>query len=298
MQDMRSQVFAHLALVFTVLFWGMSFVSTKMVLNTGFPPVTIALIRFSIAGCILFPLQKLLAPSDKFKPRTVVYMMLGGLTGVTLYFFCENNGIMRTTASNAALIIATIPVFTLIAERLFFNHKIRFYQAGAILLSIVGVYFLINPDGMAVSDTGSLHGNLFMLGACLSWVCYIIISKKLHVHYSGLAMSTYHSLFGALFLIPLALLERNAWARIDMFMWMHILYLSIICSAAAYFLYLFALSRLEPTVVSSYINLIPVTGAIGGVSMLGDRLLPVQILGACTVIIGVVFVNLRFPLRA
>jgi len=81
-------------------------------------------------------------------------------------------------------------------------------------------------------------------------------------------------------------------------MWMHILYLSIICSAAAYVLYLFALSRLEPTVVSSYINLIPVTGAVGGVSILGDRLLPVQIIGAFAVIIGVVFVNLRFPLRA
>lgn len=160
MRDIRSQVFSHLAVVFTVLFWGMSFVSTKMILNTGFPPVTIALIRFIIA------------------------------------------------------------------------------------------------------------------------------------------MSTYHSLFGALFLIPLALLERNAWVRIDMFVWMHILYLSIICSAAAYFLYLFALSRLEPTVVSSYINLIPVIGAIGGVLILGERLLPVQIFGACAVITGVIFVNLRFPLRS
>jgi drug/metabolite transporter (DMT)-like permease len=298
MQDMRPRIFAHLALVFTVLFWGMSFVSTKMVLNAGFPPVTIALIRFTIAGCILFPLQKLLEPSKKFKPRTALDMTLGGLTGVTLYFFCENNGIMRTTASNAALIIATIPVFTLIAERLFFSHRMRLYQAGGILFSILGVYFLVNPGGTTVSDTGNLHGNLFMLAACLSWVSYIIINKKLHVHYSGLAMSTYHSLFGALFLIPLALLERNEWVRIDMFMWMHILYLSIICSAAAYVLYLFALSRLEPTVVSSYINLIPVTGAVGGVSILGDRLLPVQIIGAFAVIIGVVFVNLRFPLRA
>jgi len=132
MQDVRSRVFSHLALVFTVLFCGMSFVSTKIVLNTGFPPVTIALIRFSIAGCILFPMQKLPEPAKKFGSRTAVHMMLGGLTGVTLSFFCENNGIMRTTATSAALIIATIPVFTLIAERLFFNHRIRLYQAGAI----------------------------------------------------------------------------------------------------------------------------------------------------------------------
>jgi drug/metabolite transporter (DMT)-like permease len=297
MQDVRSQIFTHLALVFTVLFWGMSFVSTKIVLNTGFPPVTIALIRFSIAGCILFPLQKMLEPAKKFEPRTAVHMMLGGLTGVTLYFFCENNGIMRTTATSAALIIATIPVFTLIAERLFFNHRIRLYQAGAILVSIIGVYFLINPDGTVVSNRSSLHGNLFMLGACFSWVSYIVISKKLHVSQSGLAMSTYHSLFGALFLIPFALLERKAWVRIDMFVWFHILYLSVICSAAAYFLYLFALSRLEPTVVSSYINLIPVVGAIGGVSILGERVMPVQVFGACAVIVGVVSVNLRFPRR-
>ncbi len=69
--------------------------------------------------------------------------------------------------------------------------------------------------------------------------------------------------------------------------------LALLCSAAGYFLYLYGLFRLNPTTVSSYINLIPVFGALSGVVVLGERLLLPQVLGGIAVITGVVIVNLR-----
>ena len=283
----------HIALIFTVLFWGMSFVSTKIILNTGFPPVTIALLRFTIAGTILFPIVKLKEPGVKLSIKVLIPMALSGLMGITSYFYCENRGIQLTTASNAALIIATIPIFTLITEYTFFKQKIRVYKIGGIILSILGVYFLIDPVGTLQSSSGRIVGNFFMLGACLSWVTYVIISKKLRNLYSGLVLTTYHSIFGTLFLIPLSLMERSAWITLNPSVWLHILYLSIICSAVCYFLYLFALSKLEATVVSSYINIIPIVGALGGVLILDERLFPVQIIGAIAILGGVIIVNLK-----
>jgi drug/metabolite transporter (DMT)-like permease len=132
-----------------------------------------------------------------------------------------------------------------------------------------------------------------MLGACFSWVAYIVLSKKFIAGLSGLAVTSYQFMFGTLFLVPLALLERDSWVPLGPGPWLNLLFLAILCSAAAYFLYLYGLFRLNPTTVSSYINLIPVIGALSGVVLLGERLLPQQVLGGIAVVAGVVIVNLR-----
>jgi len=291
MPPIHSRLISHVAILFTVLFWGMSFVSTKIILNAGFPPLTLACVRFAVASLVLFPIVKIKEPDTRPKGRSWFKVMLGGFLGVSAYFFFENNGIKLTSASNAALIIATIPVFTLAAESIFFRHKIHLLQAGGIALSLIGVFFLIHPPGQRDANPGHLLGNLLMLGACISWVAYITVSKTLRSSFSGVVLTAYNALFGSLFLLPVSLLEYRSWTWVSASVWLHILYLSVICSAVCYFLYLFALAMLKPTVVASYINLIPVVGAIGGVILLNEMMDVAQILAALGVISGVVLVH-------
>jgi len=289
----RDVLLSHVAILFTVLFWGMSFVSTKIILNAGFPPLSLACVRFAIASILLFPIVMLKKPNIRLRGRSLLGVMLGGLLGVSAYFYFENNGIRLTTASSAALIIATIPVLTLVAESVFFRQRIVPLQAAGIIFSLMGVFLLIRPPGSGSLHPGHLHGNLLMLGACISWVAYITVSKKLRSLFSGLTLTSYNALFGTIFLLPMSLLEHSVWTMVDFSVWMHILYLSVVCSAACYFLYLFALDTLKPTMVASYINLIPVVGAIGGVVMLKEVMGMGQILGAAAVFTGVLLVNLR-----
>jgi drug/metabolite transporter (DMT)-like permease len=291
MPSIHSRLISHVAILFTVLFWGMSFVSTKIVLNAGFPPLTLACVRFAIASLVLFPIVKMKEPDTRPRGRSWFKVMLGGFLGVSAYFFFENNGIRLTSASSAALIIATIPVFTLAAESLFFRYRLHLLSACGIVLSLIGVFFLIHPVGQRDLNPGNLFGNLLMLGACISWVGYITVNKTLRASFSGVALTAYNALFGTLFLLPLSLLEHRSWTWVNGPVWIHILYLSVICSAVCYFLYLFALAILKPTVVASYINLIPVVGALGGVILLNEVIGMVQLLGALGVISGVVLVN-------
>jgi drug/metabolite transporter (DMT)-like permease len=294
-----SALSAHGALVAVVFLWGMSFTSTKIILNTGFPPLTIALLRFAVAAAVMFAILRIKEKRTAVSKADLPPLALSGLLGVTFYFFFENRGIRLTTASNASLIIATIPVFTLAADMVFFRHRVPLYKLGGICLSIAGIYALIRAGrtqapGTGGSAGGDFAGSLLMLGACFSWVAYIVLSKKFTAGLSGLAVTSYQFMFGTLFLVPLALLERSSWVPMGLGPWLNLLFLSLLCSAAAYFLYLYGLFRLNPTTVSSYINLIPVFGALSGVVVLGERLLPLQVLGGIAVITGVVIVNLRF----
>ncbi|MBN1834297.1 MAG: DMT family transporter [Spirochaetales bacterium] len=289
-----------LAMVSAVVFWGMSFVSSRVLLDAGFPPMAMVFVRFSIASLVLLPIHRRLeAPARLHGRRDAAVLVLSGLFGVTVYFFCETRGIKLTSASNAALIVATVPVLTVAVDRVLFRHPLSWLQSLGIGLSVLGVFLIVRRSSALFPE--ALKGNLFMLGACASWVVYIFTSRRLRGRAGGLFLTTWQSVIGVAFLAPLVLLERRQWEMVpggapallaSPVVWLNLLYLGIACSAVSYFLYLYALSALGSVVVSSYINLVPVVGAVGGVAVLGERLSVLQVLGAAVVIAGVFLVNL------
>ncbi len=281
-----------LAVYGTVLLWGLSFVSSKTILNSGVPPMTMVCLRFLISTAVINLLLKRVEPATRLSKRDVPSLIASGLLGVTVYFFFESRGIKLTSASHASLIIAAIPVCTVIAEFVFSRVRIGLLGAGGVLLSVVGVYFVVRSPGASLAS-GSLTGDLFMFGACLAWVAYMLVSKNLHRRFSDLAITSYQSLFGTLFLIPLALLEYRQWVPVTPAAGLNLLYLAVFSSALGNFLYMFGLSRLGPVAVSPYINLIPVVGVLGGVALLGESITPLQIAGGIVIVAGVFMVGAR-----
>lgn len=290
-QAAGSRFLPTLAILATVGFWGLSFTSSKAVLNTGFPPLTMVCMRFIIASLILAPLYRRLEPGRGVRRQDRLPLVLSGLLGVSIYFFFESQGIKLTSASNAALIIATIPVFTVCAEFLLNRTPIRWHQGLGIALSILGVYFIARRSQSHFPQ--ALLGNLCMLGACLCWVAYILISSRLKDRFSGLGLTAYQALIGAAFLLPAALLERRAWVFDNPLVWLNLLYLGLFCSALSYFLYLYGLRHLGSVVTSTYVNLIPLVGAVGGVAILGEAFSWAQAAGGLGIIAGVFMVSLR-----
>jgi drug/metabolite transporter (DMT)-like permease len=286
----RSRTTALLAVWGTVLFWGLSFVSSKTILNSGVPPMTMVCIRFVIATVVLNLFARKIDPAARLGKKDIIPLAASGLFGVTVYFFFEARGIKLTSASHASLIIATIPIFTVVAEAIFFRTRIAWIAAAGIVLSVTGVVFVVRPWGSALLS-GSIVGDLLMFGACLSWVVYILLSKNLHTRMSEIAITAYQSMFGTIFLVPLALLEHRQWVPITLVAGLNLAYLALFCSALTNFLYVYALSRLGPIVISPYINLIPVVSVLGGVVLLGEALVWEQIVGGLLILTGVLIVN-------
>jgi drug/metabolite transporter (DMT)-like permease len=274
----------------TVLFWGLSFVSSKTILNSGVPPMTMVCIRFVIATVILNVFLRKLDPAARLRKKDILPLALSGLFGVTIYFFFESRGIKLTSASHASMIIAVIPVVTLLAEALLFRTRISWLTIAGIVLSVIGVVFVVWRPG-STAGRATLLGDLFMFGACMAWVVYIILSKDLHKRLSEIAITAYQSLFGTAFLIPFALLEMRQWVPISLAAGLNLAYLALFCSALANFLYVYALSRLGPIAVSPYINLIPVVGVLGGVVLLGESIAWSQVAGGAVILAGVLMVS-------
>ena len=279
----------------TVLFWGLSFVSSKTILNSGVPPMTMVCIRFVVATVILNLFLRRIDPAARLRRKDILPLAASGLFGVTIYFFFESRGIKLTSASHASLIIAVIPVVTVIAEAVFFRTRISWLTGAGVVLSVVGVIFVVQPPGTGRSGSFSLAGDLFMFGACMAWVAYIVLSRNLYQRLSEIAITAYQSLFGTAFLIPLALLEARQWVPITLVAGLNLAYLAVFCSALSNFLYVYALSRLGPIAVSPYVNLIPVVGVLGGVAILGESIAWSQVLGGVVILAGVLLVSRKQP---
>ena len=267
-----------------VLFWGVSFVSTKVVLRE-YPPVSIAFIRQLVA---IIPLMLLMKKNNMFVSLSFkkgLHFMIASLFGIVLYFVFENTGLLYTTASCAALIVATVPVFTIIVEAVIYKVKINFANFILIIVSLVGVYLVISENGK-VSFEGGLKGNLLVLAAMASWIIYTIITKQLGKSYSSLQMTSIQTLLSIPLFIPFIIGDISMWKVPSLVALLNIIFLGVFCSALAYVFFLYGIQSLGPSIASAYLNLIPVVTIILSISFLGESLSLFQIIGSVLIILS------------
>ncbi|MGI6237933.1 MAG: DMT family transporter [Candidatus Excrementavichristensenella sp.] len=290
---MHRETKACLKISFVNILWGLSFIASKTALANGFSPFWLAFVRFAIATALLLPLLKQRKGRLRLEKGSFWRMLCSGLLGITLYFAFEHNGLARTSASTASLIIAAIPAFTLLYGVLFKRQRpplLSYLGVGASLLGVFLIVFFGSNEGQ---DT--LAGSLLLICACLCWVGYMQVTETLTGQYTSLEITFWQSLLGAAALLPCALgLEgRMDWSATTPLGWAMVLYLSILCSVVAYLLYVDAVRELKPLRTAIFINLNPLAGVLGGVLLLGERLSPVQLLGGLIVLVSIFLVNRR-----
>jgi len=288
---------ALFSIIACVLVWGFSFISIKESLPV-FPPMTLGAVRFVIAIAVLFFMYRF-SPDWKGANKalkTDLPLLLGsGMAGVTFYFFFENNGVARVTASEASIITASIPVLTMIAEWLLakatFNvslnnpPRLGWKSWLGAFISIAGVALVA---GISFSLSGSISGYVYMGGAALCWVGYSLLTRPLFDRKRPrLYIVFWQNFFGFLGLLPFAALEYKNWGNPTLTVMLHVIFLAVGCSALGYWLYAHAMEVLGVSVTSVFINLIPVVTVIGGFFVLGERLTLLQGAGAALVLAGV-----------
>jgi drug/metabolite transporter (DMT)-like permease len=277
--------------------------------------MTLGTVRFAIAIVILFFMYRLSPEWQRNGYRLEekgnaggqlkadLPLLIGsGFAGVTFYFFCENNGVARVTASEASIIVAAIPVLTMIAEWLavksFYQKKNPDGSAphnnaprlgwqswlGAVI-SIAGVALIA---GVSFSLSGSISGYVYMGGAALCWVTYSLLTRPLFERKrSRLYIVFWQNVFGFLGFLPFAVLEYKNWGQPTLPVMLHVIFLALGCSAFGYWLYAHAMEVLGVSVTAVFINLIPVVTVIAGFIILDERLNPLQWAGAALVFAGV-----------
>jgi len=267
----------------TAIVWGLSFLSIKVAV-AEIPPMTLGLARFIVAVAIL-PLVALFVKEPlRVKAVDLPRLAASGLIGVTLYFLCENNGILLLSASEASLVIGTIPVATMLAERLFLKTKLGAKAYVGAFLSFAGVGLIAARSAGAASTP---LGFLYMVGAALSWVAYSFVTRPLGARYGRVTITFWQSFFGMLGFLPFIIGELASIRAPSAGALLQVAYLGVFCSAIGYWFYVVSLDVLGAGPASAFINLIPVVSVVAAFAVLGERLAGLQLAGGAIAVIGV-----------
>lgn len=277
-------------LIFVNVMWGLSFIFSKTALSEGMPAMTLAFWRYALTALMMFPLCLKMEGGirlGKWAPRAFVTTLLG----ITIYFYFEYSGLQRTTASAASLILALVPMLTLLFRVVFCRERISLLRWIAVALSLIGAYLVIVTDGS--EGTGTLMGNLLMVCACLCWTGYILTTPALMASCSSMRVSSWQAVAAAFTLAPFAITERGQWVPVSALAWACIFLLAAICSALCYVLYNEAIRFVDSLTVSLTINLNPVAACIGGALLLGEALSPMQLFGGIMIILSMMIDTLE-----
>lgn len=279
-----------LSMVFCNVMWGLSFIASKHALSSGFSPMMLALVRYVMASACLLPMTLMKEKRLRLRRADILPMALSGLMGITLYYFFEYQGISRTSTVNASLILAAIPILTMVVEAVVDRRRMRGPQIAGAVISVAGTAIIVL--GGSSEGAASLTGDLLILGASVVWVAYIFISRKLRDGYSSLSMNTWQALIALVTLIPMALADPCDLTAIPASGWLAAAVLAVICSALCYWLYGNALHEMSPLASAIFINLIPLTTLLGGVMLLGETLTWQAALGGAMIIGSIFLVNM------
>jgi drug/metabolite transporter (DMT)-like permease len=282
------------AAVAAVLF-GASVVAVRMAVR-DVPPLALAFLRFGLGALALFA-ALLLVGRDRLRiqRRDVPSLALLGLLFYGIFPITFNAGLRYIEASRAALILATMPLWTVILARRLARERLTLRQVSGVLISVAGVAIVMADRGVARS-AASTKGDLLLATTALCGAIYNVAAKRVLARHDGVTVTFYAMLFGSLFLAPTLILERG-WSAgaSSLETIMLIVFLGVFGGAVAFSMWTSALRRLSPTQVAVYINLNPLAATFLAATVLGERLTLWFVVGFVAVAAGVIIVNWAPP---
>lgn len=260
----------HMTALFTIIVWGTTFISTKVLLQ-DFEPVEILFFRFLIGlfALFIFYPHRLRNTSKKQE----ITFALAGLTGVCMYYLLENIALTYTLASNVGIIISIAPFFTALLSHFFGNGEDRLHRNFFLgfFFAIVGI-FLISFQGSQVQLNPI--GDLLSFLAAFVWACYSLLTKKIGTFQIPTVQATRRIFtYGTLFIIPFLFFFDF---KLELQRFLHpvylgnIIFLGFCASAICFATWNFAVKVLGPVKTSVYIYITPVVTVITSVLVLHE----------------------------
>jgi drug/metabolite transporter (DMT)-like permease len=279
--------------VLSMLFWGLSFIWSTIVLRYYSPVATIFL-RLILSAAFLFIFLRLTGSLQKINKQDYKLLFFSALFNPFFYFLGENYGLKYSTPSIAAVIIATIPIFTPLAAWYSLKEKLRLINILGIIISFTGItVMLVNPD---FTLSASLKGVSMLFVAVASAVFYSIFLKKLTEKYSAVNIIAYQNLIGIVLFTPLFLafdirdvLETPLTAELVT----SLILLAVFASSLAFVFFTMTVKSIGVSRANVFSNLIPVFTAIFSYIFISEIFTFNKIAGMLIVIFGVAVTQIK-----
>lgn len=288
---------AYIAAIVYAFIIGLSFMFVKITLTVAGPLDTLAH-RFTIAWIAATIFVLLNKGKLKISRRDVRQILPLALLYPIIFFAFQVFGLARITSSEAGMIQATVPIFTLVFASVILKEKATRGQLVFMNLSVLGVIYLLAMNGAGAGMT-NLVGSGFILLSAIAAALYNIFARKLTQQYSLLTLTYVMTLFGFVVFNIMAIGSHVIDGTTRQFFqpFMHIdfvlaiLYLGIFSSLITSYLSNYALSKIEASKMSVFSNFATLITIVAGVIFLQEAFHLYHLIGAIVIIIGVVGTN-------
>jgi drug/metabolite transporter (DMT)-like permease len=296
--DKSNNSLAYAAAIIYALVIGFSFLFVKLALTVSDPIDTLAH-RFT-ASFIAISLPVLLGRIQlNFNLQDIRRILPLALLYPAMFFGFQISGLVYTTSSEAGIILASTPIFTLFLATYFLKEKTNPRQSISLAVSVAGVIYILVMKGISFENT-QMTGTLLLLLSSLSFAGYSVLARPLTQQFKPLELTFIMLLIGFLTFNLLALLRHGLDGTIGQYFQpltnqvflVSIFYLGVLSSLGTSWLSNYALSKIEASKMSVFGNLATLISMIAGVIFLQEQLEYYHIIGAIMIIAGILGTNL------
>ena len=290
----RPPVSPDLAILVLVLIWGTNFSVVKVALR-DFSPLAFNALRFVLASTILFVVLRPTRATLNVDRRDIPTFIGLGLLGNVLYQVLFIYGVDWTLAGNAALMLATVPIFVSLFSTLLRHEKIGPAGWAGVLLSVAGIGLVV-WGGVRGLQFGAetLRGDITMLASAVAWSAYTVGAAPLLKKYGPLKATAGTMWIGTIVLVTIstpALLAQD-WSAVSTVAWAGLAFSGALSIALAYIIWYYGVRHLGSSRTAVYSNTVPLVALLVAWATLGETPTWTQLVGAGAIVGGVLLSKL------
>jgi drug/metabolite transporter (DMT)-like permease len=260
---------------------------------TDVEPFTLTFLRSAISGFALLVIFFLKDKRLKIRGNDLKKVLWLGFIGVPVNQFLFLYGVKYTTAANASLLYATTPVMVLVISHFYLKEKMTLLKTVGVGIALMGVAIIIFEKGVDFSSDYT-YGNVVIFFAVIAWAVYTIFGKQLILRYGAFQVTAVSLIAGSIMFFPVGLFfaSRFDYSVMTTAHWEGILYLGLGTSIAGYFLWYYAVGKLETAKVAIFANGQPILTTFFSVVLLHQTISPTFIAGGLLTIFGVILTQI------
>lgn len=267
-------------------FWSFSFVWFKIAF-LAYKPITVVILRLIISALLITIIASALRRLQKPTKKDFRLFLLMAFFEPFIYFLGESYGLKYVSPTVAAVIVATIPLFTPLAVWYFHKEKVKWMNVIGLLFSFIGVGFVVLNSSFQLNASPLGVGLEFI--AVFSAIAYTIILKNLASRYNTLTIITYQNIIGVVLFLPLwFIIDFNTFLQTPFHpqAFRAIILLAVFSSTLAFVFFTQSIREIGVSRSNTFINLIPVFVAIFSFLILKEHLGMQKLIGITIVVIG------------
>jgi drug/metabolite transporter (DMT)-like permease len=271
--------------------WGGQAVVARLSAFQGLTNADVTVLRFAVAGCVLFPLALRNRPFPVGQLGVPRALVLFALAGAPYVMVLVGGAAFAGAADSAAITFGVIPIASAAFAHLLLGERLKAGRAAVLALIGCGITFFAYRSLLeAISDgRQTLRGHLLFIVAGIMWAGFTVLSRRWRVNpmaaTATISVISLASLPIWMLLFPSRIAEGSAYAVL-----MQAIYMGLLVGVLSLVLYQKAIASLGATVAATLTALAPVVASVGGAAVFGEMPTTLELVGILFIISGLALV--------